>query len=138
MTVWLFATLKAEKLDDVLAIEEASFQRPWNRRAFENEFASRDATHYAVLSSDSRQMIGYVFVRVVSTEMHLLKIAVAPRWRRIGVATWALEQCFEKSRRRGIETVMLEVREHNRAAMALYRKLGFKQVATRRRHLPTA
>ena len=134
MTVWLFTTLKAEQLDEVLAIEAVSFQHPWNRRAFEKEFASGDAAHYAVLSPDSRRMIGYVFIRVVSSEMHLLKIAVAPRWRRIGVATWTLEQCLERARHRRIEKMMLEVRARNRAAIGLYVKLGFKKVETRHRY----
>ncbi|KPJ76457.1 MAG: hypothetical protein AMJ54_11535 [Deltaproteobacteria bacterium SG8_13] len=134
MTVWWFATLKAEQLDEVLEIEQASFQRPWNRRAFEDEFACRDAVHYAVLSPGSRRIIGYLFVRAMSSEMHLLKIAVAPRWRRCGVAAWALRQCFEKARSRGFERMVLEVRATNRAAIGLYVKLGFSKIGTRSRY----
>jgi ribosomal-protein-alanine N-acetyltransferase len=134
LAVWLFTTLKAEQISDVLEIEQASFQHPWNRRSFEDEFASRDAAHYAVLDSERRCMIGYLFVRIVSREMHLMKIAVAPRWRRNGVAAWTLEQCFAKARRRGIEKVILEVRASNRAAISLYAKLGFSGIGIRQRY----
>ncbi len=134
MAVWLFTTLKAEQVEEVLEIEKASFQRPWRRRSFEDEFACRDAAHYAVLSSDSRRLIAYLFVRFVSGKMHLLKIAVAPERRRNGVATWALDRCFDEARSRGINGVVLEVRAHNRAAIGLYLKHGFKRVATRDRY----
>ena len=134
MTVWWFTTLKAEQLDEVLQIEEASFQRPWNRQAFQAEFAHRDSAHYAVLSSSSRRVIGYLFVRYVAGEIHLLKIAVTPRWRRSGVAAWALKQCFEKARRRGVQKMILEVRASNRKAIGLYTKLGFSRIGIRHQY----
>jgi ribosomal-protein-alanine N-acetyltransferase len=134
LAVWLFTTLKAEQISDVLEIEEASFQHPWNRQVFENELACRDAAHYAVFDSECRRMIGYLFVRIISREMHLMKIAVAPRWRRGGVAAWTLKQCFAKARRQGIEKVILEVRATNRAAIGLYAKLGFSRVGIRKRY----
>ena len=129
--MWLFTTLKAEQLAEVYHIEKASFQRPWRHQAFKDELACRDAAQYAVLSPDSRQLIAYVFVRIVVDEMHLLKIAVDPGWRRRGVATWAMQRCFGKARRRGIDKITLEVRATNQAAIALYVKLGFKKVGTR-------
>ena len=132
--MWLFATLKADQIQEVLEIEEASFQRPWKRRAFEEEFACRDAAHYAVLSAGNRRLIGYVFLRIVFSEMHLLRIAVAPPWRRSGVASWAMERCFDQARRRGIGSVCLEVRAGNRAAIGLYDKLGFRRVGPRKRY----
>lgn len=134
MTEWLFTTLNTQRIDEVLTIEAASFRRPWNRRAFENEFTRRDATHFAVLSPDSRRMIGYVFFRILSGDMHLLKIAIAPGWRRMGVATWALKHCLAVARRRRIERMMLEVRVGNRAAISLYGKLGFKIVEIRHQY----
>ena len=134
MTVWWFTTLKAEQLDEVLEIEEASFQRPWNRQAFQAEFDYREAAQYAVISSSSRRVIGYLFVRFVASEMHLLKIATTPRWRRRGVATWALEQCFENARRRGARQMTLEVRASNRQAIGLYAKLGFSRTGIRHQY----
>ena len=131
MSVWLFTTLHADRIEEMLDIEAASFRRPWNRRAFETEFACRDAAQYAVLSPDSRKLLAYVFVRVVFSDMHLLKIAVAPEQRHRGVATWLLERCFETAWRQGVESVYLEVRASNLAALGLYGKLGLKMVGTR-------
>lgn len=130
----MFTTLKEQQLDDVLEIEQASFHHPWNRRAFETEFACRDAARHAILLQDSRRIIGYLFARIVSGEMHLLKIAVAPNWRRRGAASWALQQCFERACSRGIQRMILEVRATNRAAIGLYAKLGFSRIETRQRY----
>ena len=134
MTVWWFTTLKADQLDEVLEIEQASFQRPWNRQEFQAEFADRDVARYAVLSSGSRRLIGYLLVRVVASEMHLLKIAVTPRRRRGGVAVWALKQCFAKARRGGVRRMILEVRASNRKALGLYAKLGFNRIGIKHQY----
>jgi ribosomal-protein-alanine N-acetyltransferase len=86
------------------------------------------------LSSGSRRLIGYLFVRVVASEMHLLKIAVTPRWRRRGVAAWAMKQCFQKARRKGAQRMILEVRASNRKALGLYAKLGFSRIGIRHQY----
>ena len=132
--MWLFTTLKAEHFEDVLEIEAASFQHPWRRQEFHDEFNRTDAQHYAVLTPADRRVIAYVFARIVSGQMHLLKIAVAPGWRRRGVAAWALGRCFATAGNQGVTSVVLEVRATNRAAIRLYAKLGFTRVRTRHRY----
>jgi ribosomal-protein-alanine N-acetyltransferase len=64
-------------------------------------------------------------------EIHLLKIAVAPRWRRRGIATWLLGFCFGLAQRRNARKVYLEVRRSNGSAIDLYDKVGFQIIGTR-------
>jgi ribosomal-protein-alanine N-acetyltransferase len=74
---------------------------------------------------------GVVFWRVVD-ETQLLNIAVAPDHRRRGFALHMMRHVVEAARRAGHRRISLEVRRDNRAARALYRRLGFQSVGQRR------
>ena len=52
-------------------------------------------------------------------------MAVAPAYRRQGVAGTMLTQLLEQGKHRGIESFFLEVRRSNLSARRLYEKLGF-------------
>lgn len=59
-------------------------------------------------------------------EREILNLAVAPRFRRIGIATALLNHELTRKAVR-----FLEVRESNLAAQQLYRKFGFVEIACR-------
>jgi ribosomal-protein-alanine N-acetyltransferase len=81
----------------------------------------------AVALCESR-VAGFLASRVVAPdECEILNIAVAPEFRRRGVARTLL--CGLIRTWRG--TVFLEVRESNQAAQNLYKSLGFQAVAVR-------
>lgn len=56
---------------------------------------------------------------------HVLLIYVAPEHRRQGLATYLLEQAETWAKQRGDRGIGLQVMTHNRAAIALYHKLGY-------------
>lgn len=128
-----FAATKAD-IDQILAIEEHAFERPWSRTSFLEELSRQDAFHYVVKSHsscDHGQLIAYIFFRLIADEIHLLKIAVAPNWRRRGVAFEILEKCFLLASGKGAAVAFLEVRTSNISAISLYQKLGFQTVGKR-------
>lgn len=55
----------------------------------------------------------------------VLTLAVAPAFRGRGIASELLAQAYGWARGAGVEKVQLSVREHNRAAISLYRREGF-------------
>jgi ribosomal-protein-alanine N-acetyltransferase len=59
-------------------------------------------------------------------EREILNLAVAPRHRRLGIATLLIKQEFSKK-----ASFFLEVRESNLAARALYQRLGFVEIGRR-------
>ena len=125
---------QTDELEPILDIEQRSFQWPWGRLAFEGELTCQNACNYIVKSSAGRagdQVIAYAFFRMAADELHLLKIAVTPAWRRQGIAARLLERCFASRAARGTASVHLEVRPSNTAAIKLYLKLGFKMVGKR-------
>ena len=70
------------------------------------------------------------------TELHIIRIAVAQDFRTMGVGTWLLQQCFKLVEQKNFDAVYIEVRPSNKAAIALYRKLGFDLIGTRPNYYP--
>ena len=77
-------------------------------------------------------MVGYICVWLIFDELRFLNLAVIPTFRRQGVAEQLVARAiglgFSKGTRRGL----LEVRESNQAAQALYKKFGFTVYAKRK------
>ncbi|MGD8721264.1 MAG: ribosomal protein S18-alanine N-acetyltransferase [Desulfobacterales bacterium] len=131
MPGWSIVTLDESHIDGIIAIEKTSFQQPWQRISFLDELSCRDALDVVVLDPLGGQIFAYAFLRMTLDEIHLLKIAVAPRWRRRGIATWLLGFCFGLAQRRNARKVYLEVRRSNGSAIDLYDKVGFQIIGTR-------
>lgn len=131
MPGWSIVTLDESHIDGIIAIENTSFQQPWQRISFLNELSCRDALDVVVLDPLGGQILAYACLRLTLDELHLLKIAVAPRWRRRGMATWLLDFCCGLAQRRDARKVYLEVRRSNVSAIGLYDKVGFQIIGTR-------
>ena len=128
MPTCYFGAMIETEIDAILAIERQSFQRIWGRSSFLGELACDYAYSYTVRceeGSSPPQIIAYICFRIITDEMHLLRIAVAPRWRRRGVASKLLDKCFALSLENGAGSAILEVRPSNKPAISLYHKLGF-------------
>ena len=119
-------------LDAVLAIEAASYPHPWSREHFLHELASPHS--FPVVLSDNGTVAGYLCLMVLFEEAQVLNVAVAPQQRGRGVGRQLMEYAVSEGRQRGAEFLSLEVRASNRAAIALYDKLGFTRTGIRPRY----
>lgn len=123
--------MRRADLDEVLAIERASFSMPWSRGAFLYEMEQNRVARCVVVREDGR-VVGYICVWEVGDELHITNIAVHPAARRRGIARTLLGQVMEEGRQRGVRVVVLEVRPSNVEALALYESFGFKVIGRRR------
>lgn len=87
-----------------------------------------------IVAEGEEKVAGYCCFWTVFDEVHLMNLAVAPRWRRRGVGSRLLEEIISEGRRQGAGRICLEVRRSGAAARALYEKFGFKVTAVRRRY----
>ena len=120
-------------LDAVLAIEHKSFSTPWTDTMFLSEMRQGPGSQLLVARLEKRPttIAGYVGYRVVLDEMHIMIIAVAPAWRRRGIARYMLSQAMEGARQAACGRAVLEVRASNLGAQQLYFRLGFAPVGVR-------
>ena len=139
MPDWHLEAITPQDLCKILTIDHSAFNRPWHRKSFLEELACDNAYSYAVrtqLADQGMEIIAYVFLRILLTEMHILRIAVAQEFQDRGVATWLLQQCFRLAKQKKVYSVYIEVRPTNKAAIALYRKSGFQLLGTRPHYYP--
>ena len=72
-----------------------------------------------------------LLARLAAGEGEILTIAVARAYRRLGLGRDLMEAVLRELHAERAEALFLEVDENNRAAIALYRRLGFREVARR-------
>jgi ribosomal-protein-alanine N-acetyltransferase len=87
-----------------------------------------------VLGPDEDRMTGFLVASLQPPQAELEIIAVGPRVQRRGLARKLFEELVYKLDQAGVTEVFLEVRASNRAALALYRALGFVETGRRPRY----
>lgn len=110
-------------LNEVLEIEQSCFSIPWTRGMFIDEFTKSIAC-YIGMEKEGR-LIGYGGFWKIFDEGHITNIAVSPEYRRQGTGKIIMEKLTEKCAEQGISKMTLEVRVSNKAAISLYKKMGF-------------
>ena len=78
---------RADQIDDVLAIEEASFTNPWTREMYLAEMDNRGVSYCFLAHDDAGRVVGFCSFWRVLDELHINNLAVKPESRRTGVAT---------------------------------------------------
>ena len=129
-----FAPVTDEDLDQVHAIERASFPAPWRREFFESELRADFRFH--LTAKRGGRVVGYLFSMWLYDELHVNKIAVIEEERRKGIADELMARCFDFARQKDVKTVSLEVRKSNAGAQEFYRHLDFHTSYVRPRYYP--
>ena len=114
-------------LDAIDEISRHSFKAPWPRQTFVDELTR--AHGRLVVAEAAGAIVGYANYWLVVDEVHLLAIAIHPDHRRRGLGAVLLADVLAAGA--AARVITLEVRAGNAPAIALYRRHGFVEVATR-------
>jgi ribosomal-protein-alanine N-acetyltransferase len=118
-------------LDRIVEIEASSFGSPWTMPMYIEELR-RKITRLDVAVVGER-IVGSICSWHFSDEVHLMRIAVDPTTRRLGIASVMLSALVTRAHAMPqCDTIELEVGASNEAAMKLYRGMGFVVVGRRR------
>jgi ribosomal-protein-alanine N-acetyltransferase len=118
------AVTTADDLSALARLHEACFTRPWTQDALRDLL--KIAGTLAFSSAD-----GFVMARLAGDEAEILTIAVVPGARRGGIGSALLHEAAGHTQKLGARTMFLEVGESNAAAIALYKRSGFREVGRR-------
>ena len=116
----------------VLRIAEASLPNPWSEAIWRDELASPFGL-YLVLE-EGGEVSGFIGVKHVADETHVMTVAVLPERRGRGHARALVGAALEAPASRQSRRVHLEVRPSNTAARTLYASLGFVETGRRTRY----
>jgi [ribosomal protein S18]-alanine N-acetyltransferase len=119
-------------LPDVRAVDAEAFgAEAWSATAWQREWEGVPAMrHLAVVVADGR-VVGFAVLSTVADVADLHRVAVAPGSRRRGLGLALVESLIAEARGRGCVRMLLEVEAGNEAAVALYDRLGFVEIARR-------
>ena len=137
MGEWVIEPATVKALPDILHIEEACFSAPWTRKMLEAELSGNPFAHFLTVKQapeagvGSASIVGYLCFWVVFEEVRLMNLAVIESMRHKGIAKALVTQALEVGLAQAAIRAVLEVRFSNRAAHALYRGLGFRDMTIR-------
>lgn len=112
------------------AVDRACNLSPWSENQFQT--ALNQACGTVLLAEADGAPAAFIVWQTVAGESELHLIATAPATRRQGYADALLRRWLADCAANGVTRLLLEVRESNAAAQALYRKHGFSDAARRR------
>lgn len=119
----VYRKMRAEDVPSISRLEEETFSMPWSADSFLQMIGKED-TEYFVAEENGR-ILGGCGLLLIAGEGNITNVVVAPEARRRGIAMGLLTFLMETGNRVGLCAYTLEVRVSNRAAIALYEKLGF-------------
>ena len=125
-------TMTNADLAAVMAIETANYEFPWSEDIFRDCFK---AGYRCWVCEAQDKILGYSLLSLAVDEAHILNISVAPDEQGQGIGRKMMENAIDYARGRA-ETVFLEVRPSNIAAIALYEDLGFNEIGIRKGYYP--
>lgn len=117
-------------LPQVMAIERVSFPLPFSENLFQMELGLQIA--HLMVAKEQGRVVGYLDFWHVDHEMHVINIAVHPDRRRQGIGTLMMQYLLDYRDRHGAEQIYLDVRKSNHAAIALYKRFGFRKIDVRK------
>lgn len=82
--------------------------------------------HYIVVKSSCDNVIAYAGFWTISGDAQIMNVAVDPDFRRRHIGDMLIEKMIEMAESENLQTMSLEVRVSNEAAISLYKKYKFE------------
>lgn len=118
--------VKAMEVSDLswTAGQEAEiFSDAWSEKALADTLAAPGGI--GLVAWLGREPAGYFLGNRVGEEAEVYRIAVTPRFRKMGVGKKLMETFLTETREAGVSSWFLEVRSRNREAIGFYESIGF-------------
>ncbi len=124
--------LRSDRAEPCAAIHASAFAHPWSAAEFENLLANKSTVGVAAIDAASDELRGFAISRLAADEAEILTIAVAAAARNRGVGRALMIDAISHLAQLQARSMFLEVEQANLPAIALYSRLGFREVGQRR------
>ena len=114
-------------------LHREDFARPWTGGEFADLLAEKTVFGFAAFETGNAKAgpKGFVLARLAAGEAEILTVAVARSHRRRGLGRQLMDAVLRRLHALRAEALFLDVDETNQPAIALYRRLGFREVGKR-------
>lgn len=114
----------------VEAIEAQCFSQPWSEKSFQDSI-EREDTIFLVCQEDEI-ITGYIGMYVSFDEASITNVAVSPAYRKKGYGEQLVCAAKKAAKEARVDSIFLEVRVSNEAAVSLYKKMNFENLGIRK------
>lgn len=131
-------SVRLPQLGDSRILAEADiegFADPWPPQFFMSEILA-DGRFNRLLVDPAGDLAAYLFCAWQYLDLHVLKVATVPRFRRAGLARRLMKLAEDHAEEMSGESLTLEVRCDNLPAITLYESLGYTARGIRPRYYP--
>jgi ribosomal-protein-alanine N-acetyltransferase len=105
-------------VSQVAEIEKLCFSDPWSENSVASEL--KNPLSYWLVALDGDTVAGYIGSQSVLDTADIMNVAVHPDYRRQGIGRQLVTALAQALVEKGIKYLMLEVRQSNAPAIALY------------------
>ena len=126
--------IRSATLDDVPAIRAIERQSTsashWSTEQYEKLLQNG----IVLVAEQAGTLCGFISAQAAAGEWEIENVVIARDFLRQGIASGLVRKIIGCARNKNASTVLLEVRESNRAARSLYQKLNFLEVGRRTKY----
>lgn len=128
----MIVAMNVGHVPQIAALEKRCFTDPWSEASVASEL--ENPLGLWLVEEREGVVAGYIGSQSVPPEADVMNVAVAPEFRRQGIASALLSALAARLAVQGIRSLTLEVRVSNVAARALYAAFGFAEIGRRKNY----
>jgi len=128
-----FRPMILSDVEQVMKIECDVYEFPWTERIF------RDCIRVGYqcwIAQRQQRFVGHAVISVTAGESHILNLSIGQAYQRQGIGRRFIEFLVDEARERDAQTMLLEVRPSNTAAINCYNSAGFNEIGSRKDYYP--
>ena len=126
----------AKQQQEIQAVAEiealVQTQDIWTYQTFSDLLKQDSMSLMLVINRVSHEVVGYCLYQVVFEQAEILRIGTHPNYQRQGFAAQLLIALNKELKANNVNSLLLEVREDNSPAIALYKQQGFLLIHRRK------
>ena len=115
----------------IALLEKTCFSLPWSEKHLRQALAHH-AFQILGIKTESHALGAYVSFYHLKEEIEIVNIATSPELRRKGMASALMRTLVDEALSQGAARILLEVKESNQPAIALYQSFGFNPIGIRK------
>lgn len=123
--------MSERNLEEIYKLEKKIFPDAWSYEMIKDELDNNKLKKPYILYADDK-IAGYAFVWIIEDEVHLNNFAIHPDFREKGLGLKLISFIFDEFKE--FRNMFLEVRQSNKKAIDLYRKVGFNNFFIRKHY----
>lgn len=128
-----FRRMRLDDVTRVMKVEREVYEFPWTERIFSDCIR---VGYHCWLALQQQDVVGHAVISVTAGESHMLNLSIALQHQRKGFGRQFIEFLVQEARTKEAQTMLLEVRPSNIAAINCYNSAGFNEIGSRKDYYP--